>query len=142
MAVQAFTDLCKLHLHNGAHGRRCQRTVNHGLETGEQCRPEVVAQYRAQQFVQAGLSGFRLFVQQLHQVVTTEIGGHQNDRITEVNFTPLAVAHKAPVKYLIKQIQHIPVGLFHFIQQHHTVRTLTYSFRQNTPLTVSHVPGR
>ena len=142
MAVQAFTDLCKLHLHNGAHGRLRQWTVNHGLETGKQCWLEVVAQQWTDKLMQLRFRCLRLFAQLLHQKVTAQVGGHQNDRITEVNFTPLAVAHKAPVKYLIKQIQHIPVGLFHFIQQHHTVRTLTYSFRQNTPLTVSHVPGR
>ncbi len=92
--------------------------------------------------MQVGLCRLRLLVQHLHDVVAAEVGGHQNYRITEVDFPAFAVAHKAPVKHLIEQVHHIAVGLFHFIQQHHAVRALAHRLSQNTALAVANVARR
>ncbi|MNJ04883.1 hypothetical protein D3C73_1658560 [compost metagenome] len=51
MTLQALTDLRQFDANNGAHGDRVQWAINQRLETRQQCRLEMVAQYRAQQFV-------------------------------------------------------------------------------------------
>ncbi len=142
VTVEAFTDLRQLHFHNGTHRCLRQRTVNHRLEARQQRGLEVVPQDRTQQFMQVGLCRLRLFLQHLHDEVAAEIRGHQNHRVAEVNFPSLAVAHEAPVKHLVEQVHHVPVRLFHFIQQHHAVRALTDGFGQNAALTVTHVARR
>jgi hypothetical protein len=86
--------------------------------------------------------GVRLFVQQLHQVVAAEVGGHQNNGVAEVDFTAFAVAHKAAVEDLIEQVHHVAVRFLHFIQQHHAVRTLAHGFGENAALTVTDVARR
>ncbi len=139
VTVQALTDLCEFHLHNGTHGRFSQRAINHGLKAGQQRRLEVVTQYRAQQLVQVAFGGLRLFVQQLHQVVAPEVGGHQNNRVAEVDFAPFAIAHKAAVEDLIEQVHDVAVRFFHFIEQHHAVRTLAYRFGEDAALAVANV---
>ncbi|MNV19553.1 hypothetical protein D3C71_1104210 [compost metagenome] len=102
----------------------------------------MVAQNGPQQFVQVAFGGFRLFVQKLHQVVAAEVGSHQDDGVTEVDFTPFAVTHKAAVKDLIEQVHHVAVGFFHFIEQHHAVRALAHRFGKNAALTVTDIARR
>jgi hypothetical protein len=79
--------------------------------------------------------------EQLHHRLAAEIGGHQDDRITKINFTPFTVAHKSPVKNLIEQVHYIAVRFFHFVQQHHTVGTLSDSLGQYTTLPIPHITG-
>ncbi len=102
----------------------------------------MVTQDWAQQFLQVTFGGLRLFIQQLHDVVAAEVRGHQNYRVTEVDFTPLAVAHKAAVKDLIEQVHHVTVRFLHFIEQHHAVGTLSHGFGENTALAVADVARR
>ena len=92
--------------------------------------------------MQVTFGGFRLFVQHLHDMVAAEVGSHQNHRVTEVDFPPLAVAHKTAVKDLIEQVHHVPVRLFHFVQQHHAVWTLAYRFGEDAALAVADVARR
>ncbi len=103
------------------------------------CSPLVTATPSGAENSRVSFSGF---LQHLHDEVAAEIGGHQNHRVAEVNFPPLAVAHEAPVKHLVEQVHHVPVRLFHFIQQHHAVRALTGGLGQNAALAVTHVARR
>ena len=75
-------------------------------------------------------------------MVAAEVGGHQNYGITEVDFSPFSVAHKAAVKDLIEQVHDVAVRLFHFIQQHHAVRTLAHRFGQNATLAITDIARR
>ncbi|CNI75476.1 Protein of uncharacterised function (DUF3170) [Yersinia similis] len=85
---------------------------------------------------------FRLFIQQLHEVITAQIGRHQDHGVTKINFAPFAVAHKAPVKYLIEQVNNIGVRFLNFIKQHHAVRAFAHRFSQNAALTVTDIARR
>ncbi|MNR61094.1 hypothetical protein D3C85_1827390 [compost metagenome] len=75
----------------------------------------------------------------MHEGVAAKIGGHQNNGVTEVDFTPFAVTHDASVKYLVEQVHHVPVGLFHFIEQHHTVGAFAHCLGENAALAIAHV---
>ena len=92
--------------------------------------------------MQVGFGGLRLFVQQLHQVVAAEVGGHQDNGVAEVDFATFAVAHKAAVEHLIEQVHHIAMRFLHFIEQHHAVRALAHRFGENAALAVTHVARR
>ena len=92
--------------------------------------------------MQVRFRGLRPFVQHLHDVVAAEVGGHQNNRVAKVDLPPLAVAHKTPVKHLVEQVHHVPMGLLHFVQQHHAVRTLSDRFSEDPALAVADVPRR
>ncbi|MNR35569.1 hypothetical protein D3C85_1534250 [compost metagenome] len=102
----------------------------------------MVAQNGPQQFVQVAFAGVRLLVQQLHNVVAAEVGGHQNDGVAEIDFAPFPVPHETAVEYLVEQVHHVAVGFFHFIEQHHAVRALAHRFGKNAALTVTDIARR
>ncbi|CRY74646.1 Protein of uncharacterised function (DUF3170) [Yersinia pseudotuberculosis] len=89
--------------------------------------------------MQGAVRRVRLLIQQLHQMITAQIGGHHNDRVAEINFAPFTVAHKTAVKHLIEQVQHITMGLLDFIQQHHAVRPFAHRFGQYAALSVTDI---
>lgn len=92
--------------------------------------------------MQVCVRGVRFFLQQLHDVVAAQISRHQNHGVAEVNFPAFAVAHKAPVKYLIEQVHYVAVRLFHFVEQHHAVRAFANGFGEYATLTVANVARR
>ncbi|MNL41428.1 hypothetical protein D3C87_1638340 [compost metagenome] len=49
-------------------------------------------------------------------VVAAQVRGHQNQRVAKVDLTPFAVVGYALVKDLVKQVEHIRVGLLDFIE--------------------------
>ena len=102
----------------------------------------MVSQKGIQQFMQVCVRGVRFFLQQLHDVVAAQIGGHQNDGVAEVDYPPFAVAHKAPVEHLIEQVHHVAMRLFHFVEQHHAVRAFANGFGKYATLTVTNVAWR
>ena len=142
MLVKTAGHLRQFHFHNGAHRLLSQRAVNHRLKARHQCRLKMVSQQGGQQFMQVCVRGVRFFLQQLHDVVAAQIGGHQNHGVTEVDFPPFAVAHKAPVEHLIEQVHHVAMRLFHFVEQHHAVRAFAYRFGQHAALTVADIARR
>ncbi|MNI41157.1 hypothetical protein D3C73_954020 [compost metagenome] len=139
MAVQATGDLGKFQGDDMFERVGQQRAVDQGLEAGEQRRLEVLAQQRSQPFVQVAVAGFGLFAQTVLQLIAAEVGGHQDDSVAEIDFASFAITHEAAVEHLVKQVEHVAVGLFHFIQQHHAIGPLAHRFGEHAALAVTDV---
>ncbi|MNN56112.1 hypothetical protein D3C81_1710240 [compost metagenome] len=76
------------------------------------------------------------------QQVTAQIGSHENDRVAKIDLPSFSITHEAPVEHLIEQVEHIPVGLFDFVQQHHAIGTLANGFGEYAALAVTHITRR
>ena len=74
--------------------------------------------------------------------VTAQIRGQDDDRVLEVHGTALAVGDAAIVQHLQQDVEHIGVGLFHLIEQHHAVGFAADSLGQLAALLITHVSRR
>ncbi len=116
--------------------------VDNSLEAGQQRRLKMIAQEGAQQLVQIGLRGFRLFFQHLHHSVAAKIGSHQNNGVAKINFSAFTISHETAVKYLVKQVYDVAMRFFYFIQQYHAIGAFSHGFSQDPSLTITHIPRR
>ena len=128
MALQAFGDLGQLDGHDALECIGLQRAIDEGLKACQQRRLEVVEQDRPQLFVQHAVRCVGLLLHTGVQQVAAEVGGHQNDGVAKVDLAAFTVAHKAAIKDLIKQIEHVAMSLFHFVEQHNAVGPLAHRF--------------
>ena len=71
-----------------------------------------------------------------------DIGGHDQDRVPEIDGTALPVGQAPIVQHLKKDIEHVGVGFLDLIQQNHAVGTAPDGFGELPSLLVAHVPRR
>lgn len=74
--------------------------------------------------------------------IGTEVRGHDDYRITEVDRSPLPVGETPVVEYLQQNVEHIRVRFFHFIQQDDGIRTTAHRLGQVTALFIADVSRR
>ena len=79
---------------------------------------------------------------EFHDGVGAGITRHDNHAIFEIDVAAFAVTQHALVKHLIEDVLHAGVRLFHFIEQHHAVRTATHRLGQHASFAVAHVARR
>ena len=118
------------------------RVVRHHLHAAEERRLERLVERRAQLFGQRiGVRQFfgRLVQARLHDVRRPDVGRQDDDGVAEVDRAAFGVVHLALVEHLEEHLQHIGVGLLHFIQQHHAVRVAAHGLGQHTALAVANV---
>ncbi len=123
-----------------------QLPVDDRLEAGQQRGLEVLDKQWADRFHQHGgahfAASFGYRFSGGHDLFAAEIGCHHNDGVAEVDHTTFAVAHEAPVEHLVKQVQHVAVGLFNLVEQDHAIGALTYRFGQHATLAVANIARR
>ena len=75
----------------------------------------------------------------LHDLLRADVAGQDDDRVAEVDFASFGVVHHALVKHLEKEFEHVGVGFFHLVEQHHAVGVAAHGLGQHTALAIAHV---
>jgi len=112
---------------------------HHFVDTVDELRTEVLADYPQHQVLH--MSVVQLAEPFLNQI-GTEVRGHDDYRITEVDRSPLPVGETPVVEYLQQNVEHIRVRFFHFIQQDDGIRTTAHRLGQVTALFIADVSRR
>ena len=71
-----------------------------------------------------------------------EVGRQDEDRVAEVHRAALPIREPALVEHLQQDVEHIRVGLFHLVEEHHRVGTPAHRLGQLTTLVITDVAGR
>src|SRR5258707_883847 len=66
----------------------------------------------------------------IFQVAYTDVGGHDDDRIPEINPSSQSIRQDPVIQHLQQNIEHIRVCLFNFVQQHNAVGLPSHFFRE------------
>lgn len=74
------------------------------------------------------------------EVLRSEVGGHDDDGVGEVDCSALAVGEAAVVEDLEQGVEHRDVGLLHLVEEDHAVGSPPDRLRQLAPFFVPHVP--
>ncbi|MBA7526700.1 hypothetical protein ES705_18869 [subsurface metagenome] len=72
----------------------------------------------------------------------TNIAGHNNNAVTEINTATLGISQVTIIKYLEQYIKHIRVSLFNLIKEYATIRFTPYCFSQLPAFLIANVPWR
>ena len=72
---------------------------------------------------------------------STDIGGHDDNRIFEINRSALRIGQSAVVQNLQQDIEHIGMRFFDFIKQNYRVRSAAHSLGQLTALLIAYITG-
>lgn len=72
----------------------------------------------------------------------TEVGGEEEDHVLAVDDPPFPIRQLALVERLIEEVEHVRMGFFHLIQQHHRVGLLPNGFGQHATLAKADIAGR
>ena len=71
--------------------------------------------------------------------VRADVGGHDHDRVAEVDRTALRVGEPAVVEHLQQRVEHVGVGLLDLVEQHHRVRLAAHRLGELAALLVADV---
>ncbi|MNR00907.1 hypothetical protein D3C85_1166960 [compost metagenome] len=142
VTLQAFANLGEFDGDDAFEGLGLQRSIDQRLEAGQQGRLKMLAQNGPQQFVQGAVRSFGLFLQETLQLITPEVGGHENDGVAKVDFAAFAVAHAAAIEHLVKQVKHVTMGFLDLVEQHDAIGSLAYGLGEHPALPVADVAGR
>ena len=74
--------------------------------------------------------------------LAADVAGHHDDRVREIDGAALAVGQAAVVEHLQQHVEHVAMGLFDFVEQHHAVRPAADRFGQLAPFFVADVARR
>ena len=77
----------------------------------------------------------------LAQILGAEVRRHDDDGVAEVDRTALAVGETTLFENLQQRVEHVGVGLFDFVEQHHAERLAPDSLGQLATFVVTHVAG-
>ena len=70
------------------------------------------------------------------------IGGHDDDGILKVHLPPVGIRDLAVIQNLQQDVQHIRMGLFDLVEQHHGVGLAPDLLRQLPRLVIAHIARR
>ena len=140
--MQAFGDLVQFDSHDRRERRSIERSIDERLEAREQRRLEMRDELRMNGLTQRGLCDRGVLGCRVVDLRTAEIGRHHDHAVAEIDLAPLAVAHRAPVEYLIEDVEYIAMRFLDFIQQHDAVWTLAHCFSKYAAAPVADVAGR
>ena len=98
------------------------------------------------QFIHHHLFRFRtniaFTVNPFQQIIRTNVGGHDQDRVLEIHSPSLGVRDPAVVQHLKEYIEDIRMGFLHLIKKHNTIRFPADCFRQLATLIIAHISWR
>ena len=76
------------------------------------------------------------------KLFTRGVRGHDDDGVLEVGRTTLVVGQTTVIQHLQQDVEHIGMGFFYFIEQHHRVGLTAYSLSELSTLIVTYVSRR
>src|SRR3954453_14350905 len=75
----------------------------------------------------------------IHDVLTADIGGHDDDRVAEIDHPSLAVSEAAIIQNLEQHVEYVGMGFFDLIEQEHAVRAASDRLSQLSPFLIADV---
>ncbi len=76
------------------------------------------------------------------QVFRTEVRGHDDHRVLEVDGAPLTIGQTSIVKHLQKHVEDIRMRLLDLVEEHDLIGPATNGFRQRPTLLIADIAGR
>jgi hypothetical protein len=76
------------------------------------------------------------------QILGAEIRGHHDERVAEVDGVTLSVGEAAVVEHLQQHVEHVGVGLFDLVEQHHLVGPPSHRLGERAAFLVADIAGR
>ena len=76
------------------------------------------------------------------QIFGAEIRGHHDERVAEVDGVTLAIGEAAVVEHLQEHVEHVGVGLFDLVEQHHLVGSPSHCLGERAAFLVADIAGR
>ena len=77
-----------------------------------------------------------------HQIFGTQIGGHDDQHIAEIDRAALPVGEAAIVEHLQQHIEDIRVGFLDLVEQHHLIGPPPHRFGQRAAFVIADIAGR
>ena len=71
-----------------------------------------------------------------------QIAGHHDHGVAEINGAALGIGEPAVIQHLQQQVEHIGMGLLHFIEKQHRIGPATHGLRELPPFLVTDVARR
>ena len=102
-------------------GRKCARTSRHHLIAHR-----------------VGVLAFGL----RHQIFGAEIGGHDDQRVAEIDGAALAVGQPAVVEHLQQHVEHVRMRLLDLVEQHDLIGPPPHRFGERAAFVVADIAGR
>src|SRR3982750_4637108 len=78
----------------------------------------------------------------IHNELASDVGGHDDHRVSEVNHPALAVGEPAIIQNLEQDVEHVRMRLLDLIEEDDAVGPAPDRFGQLTAFLVTDVPGR
>ena len=73
------------------------------------------------------------------QLPRTDIGGHNDNRILEIDGSAIIVSQTAFIQYLEQDVEHVRMGFLNLIQQDNGIRLATNLFGQLAAFLIAHI---
>ena len=109
------------------------------VDAVQELRPERRAHHRHHRLAhRLGVFAFRLIDEELR----TEVRGHHDQRVAEVDRVALPVGQPPVVEHLQQHVEHVRVRLLDLVEQDHLIGPPPHRFGQRAALVVSDVAGR
>ena len=90
----------------------------------------------------AACTGFLTAFNICQNLLGTQVGGHDQDRVLEVHSPALRVCDPAVIKYLQQDIEDIRMGLLYFVKKNDRIRFSADSLSQLASFLVADISGR
>ncbi len=78
----------------------------------------------------------------IDEIFGTEVRGHDDDRIAEIDRATLSVGQASVVQHLQQHVEHIRMCLFDLVEQDHLIGSAPNGFRQNAAFFIADIAGR
>ena len=111
---------------------------DHLVDAVEELGPEAAAQlahHRLARFLHV-LAAHR------HQMLRADIGGHDDQRVAEIDRAALPVRQAAVIQHLKEDIEHVRVRLLDLVEQDHLIGSAAHRLGQGPAFLVSDIAGR
>ena len=102
----------------------------------EKFRPKMRAQRICHQ---TGTRFFRFF---LSNVLRTDVGGHNDDRVLKIDRSPLPVRDPTVIEHLQQYVENVRMRFFDFVEEHDRIRLAPNCFGKLPPFFVADVARR
>ena len=70
-----------------------------------------------------------------------KVGGQDDKRLLEINLAALTIGQNTIIQHLQQHVEHIRVGLFHLVEQHHLIGAAAHGFGQHPALIIADIAG-
>src|SRR3977135_2026808 len=93
-------------------------------------RPEVMSQFGQHGFLHQIVSGSFGLAAELEDPLRSNVRGHDDDRILEVDDAALPISQASVIEDLQQHIKSVVMRLLDFVKENHRVRPASYGLRQ------------